>query len=96
MVLGVEAKVNFSINSIYECKNTEQLTKYFNAGLGSHPKTMLVAAEIEGFIRGFLGLTAKRISKHLGVEFSREAGHMRILPKSVRSATTNLREADQS
>ena len=76
MVLGVEEKVNLSINSIYECENTEQLIKYYNASLGSHLKLTLVAAEKEGYLRSFPGLTAKRINRHIGVEFATEAGHM--------------------
>lgn len=39
-------------------------------------------------MKGFPGLTAKRIAKHVGMEYAIEVGHLRALPKGVRSTTT--------
>ena len=80
LILGTEAEVKWSVNSIYECANTKQLIKYYHASLGSHPKRTLVAAINRGYLKGFKGLTAKRVNTHIGVEYAAEAGHMRALP----------------
>ena len=68
--------------------STKQLTKYYHASLGSHPKRTLVAAIKRGYLKGFKGLTAERVNTHIGVEYAMEVGHMRALPKSVRSTTS--------
>ena len=44
MVLGADAQIKWSVNSVYECANTKQLVKYYHASLGSHPKRTLGAA----------------------------------------------------
>ena len=38
------------VNSIYECENKEQLTKYYHASLGSHPKAILIEAENSNYL----------------------------------------------
>ena len=88
MVLGVDAQIKWSVNSFYECANTKQLTKYYHARLGSHPKRTPVAAIKRGYLKRFKGLTAERVNAHIGVDYITEAGHMRTLPKGVRSTTS--------
>lgn len=83
MVLGVDADITWSMNSIYECANTKQLIKYYHSSLGSHPKITLTVAVKRGYLKGFKGLTTKRINRHIGVEYATETGHMRALPKGV-------------
>ena len=34
------ATIQYHVASVYECKNKEQLTKYYHSRLGSHPKTL--------------------------------------------------------
>ena len=89
MVLGADAQIKWSVDSVYECSNTKQLMKYYHASLVSHPKRTLVAAIKRGYLKGFKGLTAERVNTHIGVEYATEAGHMRALPKGgVRSTTS--------
>ena len=85
---GTVANINYQVASIYECDNKEQLTKYYHASLGSHPKTTLIAAAKSGFLRGCPGFNAKAISKFIGVEEATEMGHMRQLQKGKGSTTT--------
>ena len=88
MIMGTDAEIKWSVNSIYECANTKQLIKYYHASLGSHPKRTLAAAIKRGYLKGFKGLTAERVNAHIGVEYATEAGHMRAFPKGVRSTTS--------
>ena len=39
---------DWSVSSIYGCKNTEQLIKHYHATLGSHPKHILITAARDG------------------------------------------------
>ena len=76
------------VNAIYECENLEQLTKYFHAALCSHPKSTLIAAANEGYLRGCPGFTAAAIRRFIGVEVATECGHMRQIQQGTRSTTT--------
>ena len=73
--------IEYHVASIYECNNKEQLTKYYHASLGSHPKSTLIAAANKGYLRGCPGFTAKAISKYIGIEEVTEMGHMRQIQK---------------
>lgn len=75
------------INAIYECKNQEQLIKYFHASLCSHPQSTLITAADKGCLQGCPGLTAAAIRKHIGVETAMECGHMKQIQKGTRSTT---------
>ena len=88
LIIGADAEIKWSVNSIYECANTKQLMKYYHASLGSHPKRTLVAAIKHGYLKEFKGLTAEQVNTHIGVEYATEAGHMQAFPKGVRSTTT--------
>ena len=57
-------------NSIYECENKEQLTKYYHASLCSHPKLVLIVAADAEYLRGCPGLNASAIRKFIGVEYA--------------------------
>ena len=76
-------------NSIYECENKEQLTKYYHASLGSHPKATLIEAANSNYLRGCPGLDATAIRKFIAVEDATEMGHMKQVQQGVRSTTTN-------
>ena len=39
-------------------------------------------------LKEFKGLAPERVNTHIGVEYATEAGHMRALPKGVRSTTS--------
>ena len=81
MVLGADAKIKWSVNSIHERVNTNQLIKYYHSSPGSYPKQTLIQAGKVGCLRGFKGLTAKQISRSIGAEHATEAGHMGALTK---------------
>ena len=85
------AKIEYHANSIYECKNKEQLIKYYHANIGSHPKTNLIAAEKAGYLKGCPGLNAETISKYIPVEDPTEIGHIQQIQQGVKSTTTKLR-----
>ena len=74
---GIVTNINYQVASIYKCDNKEQLTKYYHASLGSHPKTTLIAAAKKDFLRGYHGFTAAAICKFIGVKEATKMGHMR-------------------
>ena len=84
-ITGSDGIYNIQANAIYECKNKEQLIKYYHASLGSHPKRSLIAAAKAGYLRGCPGLNAKDIQKYIGIEYATEMGHMKQTQKGVRS-----------
>ena len=84
----VLSEILWSINLIYECSGAEELTKYYHAALGSHPKSTLIAAAKAGYLKGFPGFTQERISKFIKIEEATEAGHLRKTPTGTRSTTT--------
>ena len=69
--------IEYHVRSIYECKNKEQMIRYYHARLGLHPKTTLIAAEKSGYLQGLPGLEAKAIRKCIAVEDTTEMGHMK-------------------
>ena len=79
--------IGYSVNSIYECQNKEQLIKYYHASLGSHTRRTLATAANRGYLKGLPGLTAEAINKNIGVEEATEMGHMREMPSGTRSTT---------
>ena len=83
--------IEYHANSIYECKNKDQMIKYYHASLGLHTKTTLIAAAKSGYLRECPGLEAKAISKYIAVEDTAEMGHMKHIPKGVKSTTTKSR-----
>ena len=75
------------VNVIYECKNTEQLTQYFHASLGSHTRRLLLAAAEAGYLRGCPSFMTAAIRKYIGVEVATECGHMKQIQQDTRSTT---------
>ena len=89
MVLSAikQQELHHIINSIYECKNKEQLIKYMHASLGSHPKTALIAAVIAGYFKGCPDMTVASISKCIAVKYATELGHIKQIQQGVWSAS---------
>ena len=85
---GVVSNNEFQVAAVYECNNKEQLTKYYHASLGSHPKSTLITAAKRGFLRGCPSFTADAISKFIGIEEATEMGHMRQVQQGKGSTTT--------
>lgn len=84
----VMSAIQWSVNSIYECQNREQLTKYYHSSLGSHVKSTLQSAARAGYLQGCPGFDLDAINKHIAVEDATEMGHMTKTPAGVRSTTT--------
>ena len=84
----IMSAIQWSVNSIYECENKEQLVNYFHSSLGSHVKSTFVAAARAGYLQGCPGLTAEAINKFIMVEEATEMGHMTKAPAGVRSTTS--------
>ena len=57
--------IQWSVNAIYKCSGAKELTKFYHATLGSHPKSSLIAAAKAGYLKGFLGFTQERIHKQI-------------------------------
>ena len=74
---------NASINALYQCRNKEELIKYYHASLCYHTKTTLIAAAKAGYLRGFPALTAEAIGKFIKIDEATEAGHMRATPRGT-------------
>ena len=68
---------NMEVNSIYECQNKEQLTKYYHSALESHPKITLIEAANSKYLRGCKVLDATAIRKYIDVLEATEMGHMK-------------------
>ena len=83
----IMSAMEWSVNSIYECQNKEQLMKYYHASLGSHPKSTLSNAASAGYLQGCPGLTQQAINKFIMVEDATEMGHMKKTPAGARSTT---------
>ena len=83
----IMATIHWSVNSIYECNNKEQLIKYYHSSLGSHPKPTLAFAAKSGYLQGCPGLKADAINKFIAIEDATELGHMRAAPAGRRSTT---------
>ena len=91
MVLSAieEQELHYLLNSIYECKNKEQLMKkYMHASLGSHPKTTLIAAANTDYPKGFPGMTASSTSKFIAIEDDTKIGHMKQIQQGQRAPIT--------
>ena len=72
--------IHWSINSIWERENKQQLMKYYHASLGSHTKHTLYTAAKAGYLQGCPGLTPEAINKYIHVEDAIKMGHMRAIP----------------
>ena len=76
------------INTIYECDNTEELVRYYDAAFFSPTKHRMLTVEKHGYFRGCPGITRKAINKHLGIEAATEQGWMKQHRQHPRSSST--------
>jgi hypothetical protein len=63
-------------NSLYDCDNTQQLTRFYHACLSSPVKSTLLVAINKGYLKGFPGLTANRINRHSIINNATTKGHL--------------------
>ena len=87
--------IQWSINSMCECENKQQLMKFYHASLGSYTKHTLYATAKAGYLQECLGLTPEVINKYISVEGATEMGHMRATPAGKQS-TTKKRGASEA
>jgi len=80
------------INSIYECEDTGEMTRYWHATLAYHPKSTITWAIGKGYLRGCPGLTTKRVNKYIKVEAATEKGHLRQVKQGTRSTKVKKEE----
>ena len=66
----------------------KELTKYYHAALGSHPKSTLIATAKARYLKSFPVFAQERIVKFIKIEEATEAGHSRKTPAGTRSTTT--------
>ena len=92
----IMSAIQWSVNSIYECQNKEQLVKYFHASFGSHVKSTLSSAARAGYLQGCPGFTQESINKYIMVEDATEMGHMTKSPAGARSTTTQSKRGRKS
>ena len=59
-------------NSLYECSNTHKLNHFYYACLNFPVKSTLVLAIKAGYLKGFPGLTADRVNRHIDVHVASE------------------------
>ena len=84
---GVFVTTKHSVNPINECTNKEQPMNYYYASLGSHPKTTLIEAAKEGYLKGCPVMDAQAISTLIGVEEATKMGHMKQKQQGIKSTT---------
>jgi hypothetical protein len=75
-------------NSLYECSNTHKLIHFYYACLNFPVKSTLILAIKAGYLKGFPGLTADRVRRHINVNVASERGPMdqvrqRLIPYST-------------
>jgi hypothetical protein len=63
-------------HSLYDCDNTQQLTRFYHTCLFSPAKSTLVKAINRGYLKGFPGLTSARVNRHVTINDATEKGHM--------------------
>ena len=63
-------------NSLYDCNNTQQLTRFHHACLFSPVKSTLVDAINKGYLKGFPGLTTKQVNQHNIIDDATTKGHL--------------------
>jgi hypothetical protein len=72
-------------NSLYECSTTHKLTHFYYAHVNFPIMSTLILALNAGYLKGFLGLTAGRVRRHINVSIDSEHGHMDQVRQGIRS-----------
>jgi hypothetical protein len=72
-------------NSLYECSTTHKLTHFYYACLNFPVVSTLILALIAGYLKGFPGLTADRVRRHIDVSDGSKRGHMDQVRQGIQS-----------
>lgn len=81
----IAGNITFQLNSIYDCKNTNQLIQFYHACLFSPVSSTWIDAITAGYFQGWPGLTTALIHKHITNEEAIIMGHMQQIRKGTRS-----------
>jgi hypothetical protein len=76
-------------HSLYDCNNTQQLTHFSHACLFLPVVSTLTNAINKGYLKGFSGLTAQRVCRHVQINNATEKGHMDQTCQGQRSMQPN-------
>jgi hypothetical protein len=76
-------------HSLYNCNNTQQLTRFYHTYLFLPVDSTLINAIKRGYLKGFPGLTAQRICCHIQINNATKKGHMDQTHQCQHSTQTN-------
>ena len=79
---------NDTANAMHECTSEKQLILFYHATCFSPTKSTWIDAIRKGFFKGWPGLTAALVSKHLQIEIATEKGHLDQRRQNLRSTKT--------
>jgi hypothetical protein len=86
-------------HSLYDCNNTQQVTRFYHACLFLPVVSTLTNAINKGYLKGFPSLTAQCIHRHVQINNATEKGHMDQTHQgqcSTRPNPTNTFDANNS
>ena len=63
-------------NAMYDCATERQLVQFYHATCFSPTKSTWINAIKKGYFKGWPGLSADLVQRHLGVEVATEKGHL--------------------
>jgi hypothetical protein len=72
-------------NSLYECLTTHILMHFYYECLNFPVVLTLILALNTGYLKGFPGLTANRVRRHINVSIESKHGHMDQVRQGIRS-----------
>jgi hypothetical protein len=72
-------------NSLYECSTTHKLTHFYHACVNFLIVLTLILALNAGYLKGFPGLTADRVHRHINVSVESKHGHMDQVRQGIQS-----------
>jgi hypothetical protein len=76
-------------HSLYDCDNTQQLTRFYHACLFLLVISTLTNAINKGYLKGFPSLTAQRVCCHVQINDATKKGHMDQTRQGQRSTQPN-------
>jgi hypothetical protein len=83
-------------NSLYDYSNTQQLIRFYHASLFSPVVSTLINAINKGYLKGFPGLTATRVRRHITIDNATAKGYMDQTRQGQRSTHPTSIFADDS
>ena len=85
----------YQVHSVYDCRGEKEITMFYHATLFSPVKTTLLKAVKKGYFRGWPGLNAQAIQRHIHNEEATLKGHMNQTRQGIRSTKRNNQQFDE-